>query len=274
MSLAPVPDDRSEPGSASRSSNVPTDVLTEVTSDAPTEVTTEVTSGVTESEEQGASVPPTAERAMVVLVDHPAEAGRLAELRDENALRLVLVEDDAVPPIPTDAREDWVRKSAPGDEVDARIATLIHRARTAGLPPGPSGSIPEPGSSNVSFSVSSNVPEGPPTIDDDGIVRVGDRWVAVPPVESRLLRALIDRFGAVVSRESLGTAGWTDGIPGRNALDVHILRLRRRVAGVGLAIRTIRSRGYLLEHDLTGPSSPRPPGPRSSDWGQESVQNP
>jgi len=30
-------------------------------------------------------------------------------------------------------------------------------------------------------------------------------------------------------------------------LDVHIVRLRRRLAPLGLVIRTVRSRGYLLE---------------------------
>ena len=72
-------------------------------------------------------------------------------------------------------------------------------------------------------------------------------WVSLPPVEARLTRLLLDRFGAVVSREALAKAGWPDGAPGRNALDVHVLRLRRRLAEVGLAIRTVRSRGYLLE---------------------------
>ena len=53
---------------------------------------------------------------------------------------------------------------------------------------------------------------------------------------------------AVVSRDALARAGWPEGAPGRNALDVHVLRLRRRLAPLGLAIRTVRSRGYLLEH--------------------------
>jgi DNA-binding response OmpR family regulator len=58
---------------------------------------------------------------------------------------------------------------------------------------------------------------------------------------------LLDRFAAVVGREALARAGWPSGAPGRNALDVHILRIRRRLAPLGLAIRTVRSRGYLLE---------------------------
>ncbi len=51
----------------------------------------------------------------------------------------------------------------------------------------------------------------------------------------------------VVSREMLANSGWPDGAPGRNALDVHVLRMRRRLAPLGLVIRTVRSRGYLLE---------------------------
>ena len=53
--------------------------------------------------------------------------------------------------------------------------------------------------------------------------------------------------GMIVSRDALARAGWPDGIPGRNVLDVHIVRLRRRLAPLGLVIRTVRSRGYLLE---------------------------
>src|SRR5206468_10660161 len=89
-----------------------------------------------------------------------------------------------------------------------------------------------------------------PQLDGDGVLRFGGGWVPLPPVEARLMRAMLDRFGAVVSRESLARAGWPDGAPGRNALDVHVLRLRRRLAQVELAIRTVRSRGYLLEPTL------------------------
>ncbi len=69
----------------------------------------------------------------------------------------------------------------------------------------------------------------------------------LPPVESRLTEALLERYGAVVSREHLAHAGWPEGAPGRNALDGHVLRLRRRINPLGLVIRTVRSRGYLLE---------------------------
>jgi DNA-binding response OmpR family regulator len=54
-------------------------------------------------------------------------------------------------------------------------------------------------------------------------------------------------MGTVTSRDLLVRAGWPAAPPGRNALDVHVLRLRRRLHPVGLAIRTVRSRGYLME---------------------------
>ena len=65
-------------------------------------------------------------------------------------------------------------------------------------------------------------------------------------VERELAGALVERFGAVVGRELIRRA-WPSGAPTRNALDVHILRLRRRIAPLGLEVRTVRSRGYLLQ---------------------------
>ena len=45
----------------------------------------------------------------------------------------------------------------------------------------------------------------------------------------------------------LAERAWPTGVPTRNALDVHVLRLRRRIAPLGLEIRTVRARGYLLQ---------------------------
>ena len=41
------------------------------------------------------------------------------------------------------------------------------------------------------------------------------------------------------------------------ARDVHVLRLRRRLAEAGLSIRTVRSRGYLLETTTDDPAADR-----------------
>ena len=72
------------------------------------------------------------------------------------------------------------------------------------------------------------------------------RWPAERHRRERL-RVTGDPLLLVVSRDALARAGWPDGASGRNALDVHVLRLRRRLRDVRLAIRTVRSRGYLLE---------------------------
>lgn len=135
--------------------------------------------------------------------------------------RLLVVDGDADPPVTLDCLEDWSRAGAPDADLRARLTALEARA----------GIHREPA----------------PILDDDGVLRFDELWVALPPVEARLASLLVERFGAVVSRDSLSRAGWPNTPTGRNALDVHILRLRRRIHRVGLSIRTVRSRGYLME---------------------------
>ena len=159
----------------------------------------------------------------MALVRWPWEADTRTRLAREGRPRLLLVEESTAPPVVEDELEDWIRWPAPEEDVRARVETLAIRSSVTG------------GRS------------GPPTLDDDGVVRHAGAWVSLPPVEARLTRLLLDRYGAVVSREALAKAGWPDGAPGRNALDVHVLRLRRRLSEVALVIRTVRSRGYLLE---------------------------
>ncbi|HUP85699.1 MAG TPA: helix-turn-helix domain-containing protein [Acidimicrobiales bacterium] len=179
----------------------------------------------------------------VVLVRWPAEADRRTRLQAAGSARLLLVDEGHRPPHPDDCLEDWIR--IPADEVDVRV-------RIEGL-------------SRRAARHVTNVPD----LDPDGVLRFADAWVSLPPVEARLTRALVDRFGTVVGREALARAGWPEGAPGRNALDVHVLRLRRRLTTVGLSIKTVRSRGYLLEAaeptQSVGMAS-APPAAGSSPW--------
>ena len=157
----------------------------------------------------------------VVLVQWPAEAGRRDRLQERHAPRLLLVEPGCVPPEPADCLEDWIRVPAADVDVQARMACLSARAREHAVEV--------------------------PRLDDDGVLRFGEQWVALPPVEVKLTHALLERFGGVTRRETLTGAAWPDGPPARNVLDVHVLRLRRRVVDVGLTITTVRSRGYVME---------------------------
>ena len=159
----------------------------------------------------------------VVLLRWPFEEERRERLEQEGQLRLLLVEGGVTAPVCVDPFEDWVRVPADEADVRARIDSLTLRY----------------GSGRADL----------PELDHDGLLRRRGGWVSLPPVEARLMSALIERFGAVVSRDQLSRSGWPKGAPGRNALDVHVLRLRRRIAPVGLSIKTVRSRGYLLEAD-------------------------
>ena len=79
------------------------------------------------------------------------------------------------------------------------------------------------------------------------MLRLGDAWVALPPIEVRLTALLLERFGKVVGRSELLARGWPESEPSRNVLDVHVLRLRRRIEPLGLSIRTVRRRGYAID---------------------------
>ena len=68
----------------------------------------------------------------------------------------------------------------------------------------------------------------------------------LPPLEARLMAVLLDDFGQGVPTGDLLAGGWGGARPGTGALRVHILRLRRRIAPLGLAIHTLPGRGYLL----------------------------
>lgn len=164
----------------------------------------------------------------------PADRVRRDELSRQGCPRLLLLEDAAPPPPAPDALEDWIRVPAADADLRARVEGLRRR---------------------VVLDT-----EAAPALDDDGVLRLDGRWVSLPPVEARLTWALLGRYGAVVSREALARAGWPDGAPGRNALDVHMLRLRRRLAALDLVIRTVRSRGYLLERPATHELAAAPTG--------------
>jgi DNA-binding response OmpR family regulator len=86
-----------------------------------------------------------------------------------------------------------------------------------------------------------------PVLDEFDVLWRGDRWVALAPVEARILDALLARCGSVVGRRELGAAAWPDGVPGSRAVDARLRRLRDRVEPLGLRIHNVRRRGLLLE---------------------------
>jgi DNA-binding response OmpR family regulator len=86
-----------------------------------------------------------------------------------------------------------------------------------------------------------------PTLDEFGVLRQGPVWVALSPIEARMIAAFLSRPGEVVSREVLERVGWPETAPGVRSVDARIKALRKRVAPVAVIIHTVRGHGYLAE---------------------------
>jgi hypothetical protein len=159
----------------------------------------------------------------ITLVRWPEEAERLERLRRERLPRLLLVASDAIAPPCGDCEEDWIRLPADDADVRTRLTSLAERWTRYGL-----GRDPD--------------------IDAAGRVRFQGRWVALSRTEQNLTGKLLEHMGAVVDHATLTRSTWPDGddVPyGR--LRVQILHVRRRLEPLGLSIRTVQGRGYVLE---------------------------
>jgi hypothetical protein len=154
----------------------------------------------------------------VVILSWPAEAGLAAQLARQRLPRLLLVAPDATPPSDWDQLTDWIRLPADERDVEARVAALRRHAP----------------------------PETLPTLDEFDVVRRGSRWIALAPIEARILAILLEHCGSVVPRRQLHGA-WPHRAPGNRAVDARLTQLRTRIAVLGLHIHTVRSRGLFLE---------------------------
>jgi hypothetical protein len=155
----------------------------------------------------------------VVVLTWPDEEQKRIQLREANVPRLLIVSPEATPPRDTDYLEDWARTTADAIEIHSRLSALADRARSTQMVP--------------------------PTVDESGIIRFGDAWVSLGPIEAKLAQALSRRFGELVPRKDLVEAGWTGQAP-RRALDLQVLRLRRHLAPLQLTIHNVRGHGYVL----------------------------
>ncbi|MFL6674795.1 MAG: response regulator transcription factor [Massilia sp.] len=78
--------------------------------------------------------------------------------------------------------------------------------------------------------------------------RVGERALELSVREWAVLEYLLQHAGRVVSKQQIIDAiePWGDDLT-LNAVEVYVSRLRTKLADAGIAIRTIRGFGYLLE---------------------------
>ena len=159
----------------------------------------------------------------VAVVSWPSETGRRDSLARQGRARLLVVEDGHDPPPAWDVLEDWVRAGDDPIEVFVRRERLRHH----------------------------QAQRAPAVLDEDGLLRRGDRWVAVSPAERRLLEPLLARAGAPVGRAELLEAVAPGVIvDDRRALDRMVRRVRLRVAPLGVTVPVVRGFGYVLETAL------------------------
>lgn len=156
----------------------------------------------------------------VRLVIWPADDHLRADLAEAGIPRILLVAPDGAPPERWDDLEDWVRLPLEPDELQIRARTLRRRARLTERP----------------------------WFDDDGLLRGGDRWLDLPDGPRAVAQCLVQRFGEVVDADELAAVYREAGGSARaSARKTMIVRVRQRLAEVGLDLHNVRDTGYLLE---------------------------
>jgi DNA-binding response OmpR family regulator len=156
----------------------------------------------------------------VHLIRWPAEEPRRLHLQEAGQPRILLLAAHAAPPESWDELEDWIRLPLDPGEIRTRARTLRRRARRVARP------VLEPG----------------------GILRAGDRWIDLAVGPYAVVEVLVECFGELVHAEEIEAVYLGHGGSSRSsARKAMIVRLRRRVAELGLELHNVRDRGYLLD---------------------------
>jgi two-component system OmpR family response regulator len=123
--------------------------------------------------------------------------------------------------------DDYLGKPFDLGEVEARLRALVRRASGTGDRVSVGGLVLDRAAGRLLLS--------------------GQSW-DLPAREFEVLCELMTPPGRVVSKRELSRRlSDTDGVLGDNALEAFISRLRRKLAGSGAVIRTLRGLGYVLE---------------------------
>jgi two-component system OmpR family response regulator len=79
-------------------------------------------------------------------------------------------------------------------------------------------------------------------------VSVNGRTLSMSAHEVSVMEILIRRYGHAVSKEQLVEQLYSyDREVSQNAIEVYVHRLRKKIAGAGVMVRTLYGRGYVLE---------------------------
>jgi DNA-binding response OmpR family regulator len=136
----------------------------------------------------------------------------------------LLVGADDAPPADLGIDEDWLR--APASDADVRV-----RAERLGR--------------SVAALTSDD-----PFIDRHRILHRGAITVPLTRIEAIVLGLLLAARGDVVTIEALELAVWGGAAPSRDAVHAAMARLRKRLEGAMLVVRSVRRFGFVLERDV------------------------
>jgi DNA-binding response OmpR family regulator len=159
----------------------------------------------------------------VEIVPWPAGQRHRAALARAGVPRLLLLGPDDDPPGDLGVDEDWLRSPVTDSDVRSRAERL---GRTIAA-----------------------LARDEPFIDRFRILHRGSITVPLTRIEAVLLGVLLASRGDLVPIEALELAAWGGAAPSRDAIHAAMSRLRRRLQGAMLVVRSVRRSGFVLERD-------------------------
>src|SRR5262245_9866512 len=125
--------------------------------------------------------------------------------------------------------DDYLVKPFSLNELQARVRALLRR--------GTRGTAPTICYGTLSFD----------TVDRS--VSVNGKALPLSTHEVGVLEVLLQRFGRVVSKEQLVEQLYNyDKEVSHNAIEVYVHRLRKKITGAGVTVKTLYARGYVLDY--------------------------
>ena len=161
----------------------------------------------------------------------------LTQLRRRSSVPVIMLtargaREDCVQGLNTGA-DDYLAKPFGPEELAARIAAVLRRTRNTHTAKVETISV-----GRMRLSAASRC------------AWIGDELIEITSTEFDILDVLARAGGRVVTRDQVcGILYQRQATPFERSVDVHISRLRRKIEGAGITIRSIRGVGYVLAED-------------------------
>ena len=125
--------------------------------------------------------------------------------------------------------DDYLSKPFSLSELQARVRALLRRQH--------GGATPTIQFGNLSFDTNTRS------------ARIDGKEIALSLHEAGVLDVLLRRFGKAVSKEHLVEQLYShDREASPNAIEVYVHRIRKKIEGAGVTVRTMHGRGYAIDY--------------------------